>query len=694
MPVQYFQDGSDQAGVSPVDGPSFSEADQVIYDAFLAEIRGGGSGDLSKLSDEGFSLLTPAQEPEQSFLGKTGSAIASGAGAVADWVTGENVEFPELRGKGPDPLDTTSPSATVAQHTAYQLLIGSTLDDYKLEAGINNIFPDAATRYDKFGNLLVTLEDKDAEGNVVGSSTFYPNARGLDTPTALQMTGALGLAKPILTGVAKLLGKKATQGYVGTAVTAATEGAVVEAVSKSITGLPYDWSVPLGAGIFGPTFLGLGRLFGKSAGYVMKRYRDKPASVLNPDGSFTEATADYIRGQGLEPDEIQTNLYASWRQLVDQGFIPEEAVTRATAQGLPIEVKLTTGQQRGDAGQMLWEDMIAKGVGDSTATAILKQFYEAQITAVKENMEFIASGIGAGPRRQGGQEAQDILTRQKEAARVEANAKYDKARAEQQAFLEPDSARAFADGLDAELIEFNRVLTPKVWTIVDEVKEGLRNGMDVDTINVFRQQLSTASKEIGSEGTAAAVAIDAIDTYLDNVVSSTLFRQTDAAGNPLGPEAIKLWKDAINTWSGYKKRWDTRGILKDLTATTMRDGELQPIVAPNEAVNYIFGRTFTGLGDKRNILRDMQVLKEQLPTEYWNQLRGEVVTKLLDGTLTNASEESARNISGRLSTDWATARNGNQALIDTLFSKKEQGMITEEWLVQFMALWVFLFPWQ
>lgn len=641
-----------------------SPEDQAIFSAFSS----GDRNDLTGMSPEGIDLISPP--PEQSFLGKAGSAIASGAGAVADWVTGENVEFPEL-GAGNLPE-----SATAADMAAYQLLVSTTLDDYKLETGIKNIFPDAGTKYDKFGNLLVTLEDKDAEGNVVGSSTFYPNARGLDLPTTMQLAGGIGIAGPVKKAIATVAGPRLTQGYLGASATAATEGALMEGASKAITGLPYDWSVPASAGIFGPTFLGLGKLFGKSAGYLMKKYRDNPASVLNTDGSFTEETANYIRGKGLDPDDIQTNLYASWRDLVDQGFIPEEAVIRASAQGLPFEVKLTKGQLNADKGQMLWEDMVSKGVGEAYATRVLNQFYDAQISAVKSNMEAIAAGMGAGPRRQGGQEAQDILTKQKEAARLAGNAKYDKARAEQQAFLEPDSARAFADGLDAELIEFNRALTPKVWTIVDEVKEGLRNGMDVDTINVKRQQLSTASKEIGSEGAAASVAIDAIDTYLDNVVESTLFRQTDAAGNPLGPEAIKLWKDAISTWSGYKQRWDTRGILKALTDKTMRDGELQPIVAPEDAVNYIFGRAFLGLGDRKNILRDMQVLKEQLPTDYWNQLRGEVVTKLFDGTLTNASEASQRNISGKLSSSWATVRSGNKGLIDTLFSQEEQGMIS------------------
>ena len=553
-----------------------SPEDQAIFSAFSS----GARDDLMGMSPEGLDIVSPP--PEQSFLGKTGSAIASGAGAVADWVTGENVEFPEL-GAGNLPE-----SATAADMAAYQLLVSTTLDDYKLETGIKNIFPDAGTKYDKFGNLLVTLDDKDAEArNVVGSSTFYPNARGLDLPTTMQIAGGIGLATPVKKAIATVATPRLTQGYLGASATAATEGALMEGASKAITGLPYDWSVPAAAGIFGPTFLGLGSLFGKSAGYVMKKYRDNPASVLNPDGSFTEATANYIRGKGLNPDDIQTNLYASWRDLVDQGFIPEEAVTRASAQGLPFEVKLTTGQQQGNQGQMLWEDMIAKGVGDTTATAILKQFYDAQISAVEANMKALGTSMGAGTRGEAAEVAQRSLRGQRDQARGAANLKYDKARAAQQAFLDPTSAVTFADVTLVKALEsFSPITTPKTFSLVDELREGLQNGMDVGQIQIRRQQLTNAAKEMGPEGAAAKAALDSLDGYLDEVVTSNLFnidRMTGQVTEGLGAndqvlaarESIRLWKDAINTWSGFKQKWETKGVLNDLTEKQMRDGELQ-----------------------------------------------------------------------------------------------------------------------
>ena len=72
----------------------------------------------------------------------------------------------------------------------------------------------------------------------------------------------------------------------------------------------------------------------------------------------------------------------------------------------------------------------------------------------------------------------------------------------------------------------------------------------------------------------------------------------------------------------------------------------------------------------------MRVLKEQLKPEDWLALRGEVVVKLLDGSLTNASEETARGISGTLSTNWATVKKNNKGLVDELFTKEEQGLIS------------------
>ena len=653
-----------------------SPEDQAIFSAFSS----GARDDLMGMSPEGLDIVSPP--PEQSFLGKTGSAIASGAGAVADWVTGENVDYPEL------PVGAAPMSATASQKAAYLTLIGTTLDDYKLEVGIKEIFPEAMTSYDSQGNLLVSMDNKDDEGNSLGVSTFYPNPRGLDLPTTMQIAGGIGIAAPVKKGIAAIAGPRLTQGYLGASATAATEGALMEGASKAITGLPYDWSVPAAAGIFGPTFLGLGSLFGKSAGYVMKKYRDNPASVLNPDGSFTEATANYIRGKGLNPDDIQTNLYASWRDLVDQGFIPEEAVTRASAQGLPFEVKLTTGQQQSDQGQMLWEDMIAKGVGDTTATAILKQFYEAQISAVESNMKALGTSMGAGTRGEAAEVAQRSLRGQRDQARGAANLKYDKARAAQQAFLDPTSAVTFADVTLVKALEsFSPITTPKTFSLVDELREGLQNGMDVGQIQIRRQQLTNAAKEMGPEGAAAKAALDSLDGYLDEVVTSNLFnidRMTGQVTEGLGAndqvlaarESIRLWKDAINTWSGFKQKWETKGVLNDLTEKQMRDGELQFKVAPEDAANYIFGVNFLGLQSKRNITRDVQVLKDQLNVFEWNNLRGEVVTKLLDGTLTNASEASQREISGTLSTQWAKVRNSNKGLIDTLFSREEQGMIS------------------
>ena len=646
--------------------------DQAVYNAFLA----GENTDLTGLSREGHTFLTSAPEPPgfiqsaKDFAGQAVGAVAKAPGAAADWLTQANVDYPEL------PVGVAPMTATAAQKAQYIGLLTTTLEDYKLEQGIKNIFPEATTSYDSQGNLLVSRENKDEEGNSLGFSTWYPNPRGMDRSTVLQLAGAVAAVPGVEAGLARTFGTRAVRGYKGAAITAGTEAGLLELGSKSITGLPYDWSVPAAGIVFGPAFLGMGRLFGKAGSYLVNKYKNNPKSIINDDGTFTAQARNYIEGKGLNPDDLQASLFTEYKKLIDQGYIPEEAVIRAQAAGLPIEVKLTTGQVTRDMGQMLYEDMIAKGATETQASAALRQFYDAQVAAVRANVDAITTGMGAGTRREGAEQAQEILYRQRKADRRAANLKYDKARAAEQTFLDPSSASKFADSLDTTLESFSPITTPKAWKLVDELKEGLRNGMDVEQIQIRRQQLTSASKELGPEGEAARAAIDALDDYLDEVVSANLFLQEDMFGNPMDTEAIRLWKDAINTWSGFKDRWETKGILNALTEKTMIDGKRQFKVAPDDAVNYIFGNSFLGLKSKTGLARDVLALKEQLSPEDWLELRGEVVIKLFDGSLTNAAEESAQAVSGKLSRDWAIVRKENRRIIDAFFTAKEQGIIS------------------
>ena len=552
----------------------------------------------------------------------------------------------------------------------------TTIDDFKLEQGIKKIFPNAQTSYDSQGNLLVSIDNRDEEGNPLGVSTFYPNPKGLDRSTVLQLAGAIGAAPITEAVIGKAIGAGSTRGFRGAATTAA-----VEAASSSITGLPYDWSAPVSGAIFGPTFLGMGKLLGKAGSYLINKYKNNPSEVFNPDGTFTQATRNYIQGQGLNPDDIQGSLFNEYKTLVQQGYIPQEALIKAQAAGLPVKIELTTGQIQRDLGQMLYEDMLSKGATEAQAASTMRQFYDEQVAAVRSNIEELSRQMGAGTRREGAAAAQEVLRAQRDRARQIANDKYDQARAIGQAFLDPSSATRFADEtLLSSLETFNRNTTPKTYALVDDLRADLKNGADVDQIQVRRQQLTTASREQGAEGEAARAAIDALDNYLDEVVTANLFlrpNQMDMFGEVnTSDQSIIAWKDAINTWSGFKQKWETKGILQEITEKEMRDGKLQFKIAPEDAANYIFANSFLGLTSKRNIARDVRTLKEQLAPEDWTALRGEVVIKLFDGTLTDASENIAQGVKPKLSTDWAAVKSNNKALIDVLFNKEEQGLIS------------------
>ena len=258
----------------PPQTKELSAADQAVVDSF----NDRSTDSLAGLSADGRRIMQSRQSPPKGpeapeplmvervaqtasdigsyvtdVAGNVATAAIDAPGNIYDWATSKNVEFPDL------PVTYTGLGASSAQAAEYQLLIATTLDDYKLEAGIKRIFPDAVTTYDKFGNLLAQ----------VGGAKFYPNPRGFDKGTALQLTGAGLGAIGTEAVLAKTLGQAAVRGYTGAALTAGTEAGLMEGVSSSITGLPYDWTSPASGLVFGPAFLGLGSLFGKGAKYVM-----------------------------------------------------------------------------------------------------------------------------------------------------------------------------------------------------------------------------------------------------------------------------------------------------------------------------------------------------------------------------------------------------------------------------------------
>jgi hypothetical protein len=687
--------------------------DQAAYDAFMAP--GSTVTDLSALSPEGSEavrafhsakIVTAADypiEPEPLFVervagavsdfgtktaelaSKAGSYIADAPGNIANWVTGENVQFPELqRGywiddpKSQTPVGFTAETgASPAQAAEYQLLTLSTLDDYKMEEGIKKIFPEAKTSYDDFGNLLAE----------VNGTRFYPNPRGLDAPTTAQLGSATALAMGLEAAGARLVGQQAVRGYTGTAGIAGTEAAIMEGVSSQITGLPYDWTAPAAGAVFGPTFLGLGKLFGAASSRIMARFKKDPTSVLNPDGTFTADTVSYLKSKGLEPDEVQAELFVAFKNLTESGYIPQEALVMAQSQGLPVPIQLTTGQLRNDANQMLREDALLKGTSTADDALQYAIFMDAQIAAIRENVDIIAERVSgtSGTRTQRGEgaaEAQALLARNKENARLAANEKYITARNERDLYLEPDSAGTFADELTLafEIKGFVEGTAPKVVKLTEDLKLKIASpeGMTVQQIFNARAALTALTKSgEGVEAAAAREAVDQLDNYLDNVVEANLSQRMDQfAEDQTTTQSILAWKDAINTWKGFKQRWETKGILNSLTAKEIRDGSLQLKVAPEDAVNFIFNSNATGLVNKKNIVRDLRVMKQELPPEQWDLVRTEALNNLLDGSLTITAEQSANKASTRLSTSWASLRNTNKPLVDLLFDRKEQGMIS------------------
>jgi hypothetical protein len=171
-----------------------------------ADLDAYSRGNYAAMSARGISIVS-GQEPQgikasiYSAAGRAGETAATVGRDIYDWTRGAKVTYPEIPilGQGIGVRTLNLPPADQARLMA---LVGTTLDPARLERGIVEIMPNAQTSRDTFGNVLVSVPVKDDRGATLGFKTFYPNPRGLDMPTAMQISGVTAAAPLIEAGLA------------------------------------------------------------------------------------------------------------------------------------------------------------------------------------------------------------------------------------------------------------------------------------------------------------------------------------------------------------------------------------------------------------------------------------------------------------------------------------------------------------
>ena len=348
---------------------------------------------------------------------------------------------------------------------------------------------------------------------------------------------------------------------------------------------------------------------------------------------------------------------------ISSGANPADAARYRTAQGLNPPVPMTRGDVSNDKGRGLLEDSILHGNYGDAARTQMEGIRSDQNIAIEQNLGNIQQQM-AGPegqvidRRVGGAQAQSELVASKAAQGAARDAAYTAARGSE-AFLDPSNGSQIAGTILQNVrTNFSPTNAPQAFKIFnDEMLPLLEGGQSLRSIFETRQILTQHAKQAGPEGAAAAAMNRQLDQQLiDQSNDLLLYGDSDAVGN---------WLDAISQHKDFMKKWETGGILKDLTSEGIRDGEKVLNKDPDDVANFIFGLSLNP--NKTNMGRNLITLKKELAPETWNSLRQEFFIKLSEKMLKTNGELSGQTFA----TAWKTIKT-NKTVVNTLFTQAER----------------------
>ena len=593
-------------------------------------------------------------------------------GSIMDFVTGANAD--------PDIPEAQAAGLNLKPKQALQMIAlqSTTLSDERMMNGLMKIEPQAQFDKDDNGNLIAVFPKRDEKGELiegVAPTRFYANRPGLSGADALMLSGGAALANPVNRGIA-FVAPALAKGYTGLIATGAAEASLLEKISNELTDSEFEPIViPLGA---------IGAVAGDRALAVAKNLFNRTSGTYNkvfaPGGGLLPSIKKQIRELGLDIDDVTEKTARMFKEQVNRNVNPAEAIRSAEAKSLPVPVPLTKGQLTGSPGEQLFEDAASKQAFGEEAEKQLQDNMNRQSKALFDNVDAIQQQIAGDAlpiaRGEAGRTAQETLSTAREAAKKVANQNMDAARETGKGIIIQPEAKAQVSAKMNQVFYdqggFDEYATPLVARKLKRLTDlGKKADADVNDFMKIRQQLSALRKGGDREAGAAGDVIRAFDEQMIEIAEKQLLD-----GNV---DAIKDWKKATDGYREFKQLWETEGILKRLTDKSVRDGNLTLTEDPNDATQYIFGKTAAGLIDKKRLSTELATLQNQLPVEQWNGLRQEAFILLTDAGKGKVNPRyGAPEFSGvKFNKSWNALKSKNKELVNRLFSPEEQKLITQ-----------------
>lgn len=577
---------------------------------------------------------------------KSGPDIMERVGAFAKDVYKKTVtkdsDFPELR-SGIRVQD--DPELKRLANRLLVARIGSTED---IKDIIRENYPGARFIKDSQGNEAVRIP---------GVGDFVLNEPGITEQDVASFTTDAGVSLLPGAGGAKIgaAAGRATGRVIGGGLGAAGGSLVMDAVAQSQgakQGFDYEGAIIAGGAQVGLDVLlrSLGAA-GRAIAPLLPRMLGNRAYV-DAAGALTERGREAVKSVGIDPDKVSPEVIKRLERAGrdDPAFLAR----KADAEGLPAPIQLRAGQAMQDRALYTAEKEAVAGTqpyNDATKTAA-RASEDAQQDALNANKGIIASRLGGAeaPRSpgEGAAQVQESLTSYREKFSREIDAAYKAARDSGDAFIAGQDGRVFIEALERRFKDkgFGKGSAPTAYAALQRFKslsaEGGVTRFSLKGMEAERRRMVRDAESVGMSNPADAKAIRDIIKQYDSFVGQML--KNDLLSGV--PQAVELWKGARDLRARYGRIFEQNDIVNTLTSR-MKDGSQRLSVEPEEAIDYIFGRS--AIGAKKGLARDIRKLKEVLGDESpeWGAIKEEAFNHLFVGQkdeLTFPAQRYAANL--------------------------------------------------
>ena len=523
--------------------------------------------------------------------------------------------------------------------------------------------------------------------NMIPYTDYFGKPRYLNTPGA-----SMGdLSEVLTTGSTEAAG----------AMTGAGIGA---AIGKKIS-VPIIQAIGAGAGLAGVSvgqdkiaevlgsqqgidekraaLMGVFGLGGEAGGMLLSRFFSRLAAsrkMSTPDGKLTKRGKKILEQNNIDPDGVTPQFVKAWSALADDAVDPAHAVSVAEAGTLPHKVRMSKGDITRDVDQQAFEIGAVKGSRGEAAKLKMQAFREAQQDDLIANEQAIQTIVGAGdaPRvgfsGEGMERAQQTLATKYKGAKQAVRDAYNRA-SEMGASVKAVDVTDMGRYLQGQMSSYNPATAAKTFSTVKRLmpdigKKARPISVNIKHLESVRQQLSKITRGTDPvEGGAARRAISSYDKYMDALMDRALI---------LGDEStLSAYKAARRGRAKVGSMFESDRLMSTIMDT--QRGVLK--LTPDESMNAIF--TASGLGAKKSAVRTLQQMRRVLGKDSteWGDLREEAIMRLFQTTRSRelrGGDDLTRAFSpAKFVSAMDDTFMRNRSLMDTLFTKKEQGLLRQ-----------------